>query len=281
MQQHYRRLSMESKISLDNIVHILSLIKEDKSFNIKDLLVRLNLNMDKLIYSLTMLSEIYSNNGMNFLDFEINSDTDIISFEYDEKLLELETITDLDLFKIHTLLNNPKIDIQNLFNESSEVYSFSQTLSGYFASHQSIPNDDTLLNDLFESDELYIEYIKLGQIHPNIYKIKPLSFTSGSDGDSIDAYDYEEQKIKTFIIERIVNIPESNDLKTTFQDMENSLEVIFTDSVNKEEKLQFRSEPIALEYFIKNIDTLNIITPHSVKVEVENRKNKLIKELEI
>tara|TARA_Y100000389_G_scaffold121993_1_gene119411 strand:+ start:1227 stop:2045 length:819 start_codon:yes stop_codon:yes gene_type:complete len=272
---------MESKISLDNIVHILSLIKEDKSFNIKDLLVRLNLNMDKLIYSLTMLSEIYSNNGINFLDFEINSDTDIISFEYDEKLLELETITDLDLFKIHTLLNNPKIDIQNLFNESSEVYSFSQTLTAYFASHQSIPNDDTLLNDLFESDELYIEYIKLGQIHPNIYKIKPLSFTSGSDGDSIDAYDYEEQKIKTFIIERIVNIPESNDLKTTFQDMENSLEVIFTDSVNKEEKLQFRSEPIALEYFIKNIDTLNIITPHSVKVEVENRKNKLIKELEI
>ena len=60
-------------------------------------------------------------------------------------------------------------------------------------------------NRVFVSDELYIEYIKLGHNISNIYKIKPLSFNITNDGDVLEAYDYEDDKIKSFLIERIVN----------------------------------------------------------------------------
>ena len=69
---------------------------------------------------------------------------------------------------------------------------------------------------MFVSDELYIEYIKLGHNISNIYKIKPLSFNITNDGDVLEAYDYEDDKIKSFLIERIVNIPDEKSLKERF-----------------------------------------------------------------
>ena len=109
---------MDSKVNLNTIVHILSLIRRSKSYDIDKLLIELNLDIDKLIYSLTILSEIYSLDGENFLDFSINSEENTITFEYDESLLRMQMITDLDLFKIFTILSNQKININNLFDDN-------------------------------------------------------------------------------------------------------------------------------------------------------------------
>ena len=265
---------MDYKVSLSTIVHILSLIRLKTTYEVEDLLNKLNLNFEKLIYSLTILSEIYSTNGDSFLDFNINSETNSITFEYDKYLLELETITDLDLFKMYTLLSNPKINIEKLFDDSDEVVKFYNVLGQYFESNYSMQNDDADLSSIFETDEIYIEYIKLGNSQPSTYKIKPLSFGSGNDGDTVEAYDYEDNRIKTFLIDRIINLSEEKHLKSSFSNMENSVEAIFSDSFSTQQKKQFRSENIAIEHFIKNIDTENIISPNSVKVEIEKYRNR-------
>ena len=54
--------------------------------------------------------------------------------------------------------------------------------------------------------------------------------------------------------------------------------VTYQDLALKRHQQHFRSEEIAVEHFLKNIDSQNVIAPNSVKVEIEKRKNKLIAE---
>lgn len=270
---------MEFKINLGNIIHILSLIKKERSFNLEDLAENVNLSSDKLLYSLTILSEVYSSDGDSFINFEVNLEKNVITFEFNESLASIPTITDLDLFKIYTVLNNPKINVEKLFDNKSDLIYLYNTLNNYFKSHQSAANSDKLdFNRLFVSDELYIEYIKLGHNISNIYKIKPLSFNITNDGDVLEAYDYEDDKIKSFLIERIVNIPEEKSLKERFSKNDNEISVTYQDLALKRHQQHFRSEEIAVEHFLKNIDSQNVIAPNSVRVEIEKRKNKLIAE---
>jgi hypothetical protein len=272
---------MDSKVNLSTIIHILSLIRKSKTYDIDKLLFRLNLDIDKLIYSLTVLSEIYSTDGENFLDFSINSEDNSISFEYNESLLKMEMITDLDLFKMYTLLSNPKINIKNLFDDNTEINHFLEILNIYFESQYSTQEDNSNLVTLFNSDELYIEYIKLGSTQASTYRIKPLSLSTGIDGELLEAFDYVDEKIKTFILERIVNLPDENASKKTHSTTDKSTEITFLDRSGNKSIKKFRSQQIAVEYFLKNIDNQKIITPNSVKVEVEKRIDKLIKELKI
>lgn len=268
---------MDSKVNFGNIVNILSFIKKDKTYNLDELATNVNLNLEKLLYSLTILSEVYAVDGNSFVDFEINNEKNLITFDFDQSLLNIQTITDLELFKIYTLLNNPKINIENLFDNKSDLNFLHSTLGDYFKSQQSASRTSNVdFSDLLNSDELYIEYIKLGQNIVNTYKIKPLSFNLASDGDVLEAYDYEDAKIKTFLIERIINMPDDSISKSTFIKKVHSVMVTYTDNVSIEFKLSFRSEEIAIEHFIKNIDSQNVIAPNSIKVEIEKRKNNLI-----
>jgi hypothetical protein len=270
---------MEFKINLGNIIHILSLIKKERSFNLEDLAENVNLSSDKLLYSLTILSEVYSSDGDSFINFEVNLEKNVITFEFNESLASIPTITDLDLFKIYTVLNNPKINVEKLFDNKSDLIYLYNTLNNYFKSHQSAANSAKLdFNRVFVSDELYIEYIKLGHNISNIYKIKPLSFNITNDGDVLEAYDYEDDKIKSFLIERIVNFPEEKSLKERFSNNDNKISVTYQDLALKRHQQHFRSEEIAVEHFLKNIDSQNVIAPNSVRVEIEKRKNKLIAE---
>ena len=272
---------MDSKVNLNTIVHILSLIRRSKSYDIDKLLIELNLDVDKLIYSLTILSEIYSLDGENFLDFSINSEENTITFEYDESLLRMQMITDLDLFKIFTILSNQKININNLFEDNKEINHFIDVLNTYFASDPHIKQSSSELDELFKSDDIYIEYMKLGNIQPSTYRIKPLSLSSGSDGELLEAFDYDDQKIKTFILERILNLPEDNISIKASSTADKNIEVSFLDRYDNKFVKDFRSEEIAVEYFLKNINNQNIITPNSVKVEIEKRLDKLISGLTV
>ena len=268
---------MDSKINFGNIVNILSFIKKDKTYNLDELATNVNLNLEKLLYSLTILSEVYAVDGNSFVDFEINNEKNLITFDFDKSLLNIQTITDLELFKIYTLLNNPKINIENLFDNKSDLNFLHSKLKDFFKSHQPASRtSDIDFSDLLNSDELYIEYIKLGQNIANTYKIKPLSFNVALDGDVLEAYDYVDAKIKTFLIERIINIPDDSISKSTFITKIHSVLVTYTDNFSSEFNLSFRSEEIAIEHFIKNIDSQNVIAPNSIKVEIEKRKKNLI-----
>lgn len=272
---------MDFKVNFGDIVHILSFIKKRKSFDIDELARNVNLSFEKLLYSLTILSEVYSIDGNSFVDFEINNDENLITFDFDESLLNIQTITDLDLFKIYTILTNPKIDINNLFDNKSDLTFLRKTLKEYFNSHQPTSQISSLdFTDLLSSDELYIEYIKLGQSSSNIYKIKPLAFNRVADGDVLEAYDYENSKIKTFLIDRIINLPDDTNSKSNFNQTEDEVVVTYTDILKNKFEQRFRSEEIAIEHFIKNIDTQNVISPKSIKVEIAMRKNNLINELD-
>ena len=102
---------MDSKVNFGNIVNILSFIKKDKTYNLDELATNVNLNLEKLLYSLTILSEVYAVDGNSFVDFEINNEKNLITFDFDQSLLNIQTITDLELFKIYTLLNLSLIHI--------------------------------------------------------------------------------------------------------------------------------------------------------------------------
>ena len=123
--------------------------------------------------------------------------------------------------------------------------------------------------------------MKLGNIQPSTYRIKPLSLSSGSDGELLEAFDYDDQKIKTFILERILNLPEDNISIKASSTADKNIEVSFLDRYDNKFVKDFRSEEIAVEYFLKNINNQNIITPNSVKVEIEKRLDKLISGLTV
>ena len=68
---------MDSKVNFGNIVNILSFIKKDKTYNLDELATNVNLNLEKLLYSLTILSEVYAVDGNSFVDFEINNEKNL------------------------------------------------------------------------------------------------------------------------------------------------------------------------------------------------------------
>ena len=76
-------------------------------------------------------------------------------------------------------------------------------------------------------------------------------------------------------------MPDENASKKTHSTTDKSTEITFLDRSGNKSIKKFRSQQIAVEYFLKNIDNQKIITPNSVKVEVEKRIDKLISELKI
>ena len=76
-------------------------------------------------------------------------------------------------------------------------------------------------------------------------------------------------------------MPDENASKKTHSTTAKSTEITFLDRSGNKSTKKFRSQQIAVEYFLKNIDNQKIITPNSVKVEVEKRIDKLINELKI
>ena len=96
---------MLKKINLTTIGNIISLIKLNQNWKIDELLKKANINYEELLYLLTILSDIFSKNGDYFLDFNLDIENNEISFNSLTEIFEIETITDLELFKIYTIIN--------------------------------------------------------------------------------------------------------------------------------------------------------------------------------
>ena len=96
---------MVKKINLTKVGNFISIIKLQQIWTIDELLKKVDINYDELLYLLTILSDIYSKNGEYFFDFDIDAENNKILFNNTSVINDMETVTDLELFKVYTLIN--------------------------------------------------------------------------------------------------------------------------------------------------------------------------------
>tara|TARA_B100001996_G_scaffold307279_1_gene248621 strand:+ start:1378 stop:2241 length:864 start_codon:yes stop_codon:yes gene_type:complete len=277
---------MSKKINLSTLANLISIIKLKDEWKINNLSDKANINNDELFYLLNVLSQIYSINGEYFFDFELDTTNNKVIFNNANDIFDFETITDLELFKIYTLINDIDIDLtfenisKNDFNKFNKILKDSFKLFDFEVSNEK-SNKNIILNRITK-----INYVKLGTNKSEIYEIEPLLITSNIDGSILEAYDLKDKKVKTFLINRIISVDKNKDSLLKTKKVTREIEVKF--KLNDEKLLKklnnykykkndnnyiakFRNKNIAVEFFIENFNTAKVISPDVVKVDVMNR----------
>ena len=281
---------MPKKINLTTIGNIISLIKLNQIWKIDELLKKANINYEELLYLLTILSDIYSKNGDYFLEFNLDIENNNISFDSSTDIFEIETITELELFKIYTIINTIDIDIDFDTVTKKDINSFNKILTSAFKIYDLKNETEVIDKNINLNKKTTIEYIKLGNINSDYYDIEPLLITSNLEGSVLEAYDLSDKKVKTFLINRIVSIGDSinkksrkkntqNDIEVTFELKDESLLLKFKEIKKQQNNyvVKFRNKNIAIEFFIENFTSARVISPNIVKVEVMKRVNSIRK----
>ncbi len=283
---------MSKQINLKTLGNLISILRLKEDWKIDDLIDKANIEYDDLIYFLNILSEIYSKNGEYFFDFDLDTINNKILFNNSNEIHKLETITDLELFKIYTLINTIDINIsfQNISKKDLTV--FNKTLKNIFNLYDLEEYIDQQNKKIILKQKTMIKYIKLGNSKSDIYEIEPLLITSNTDGSVLEAIDLNDKKVKTFIINRIININDKLNILPDSKKQNTEMEVAFNlIDENLLKKLNnykhkknsnsyiatFRNKDIAIEFFIENFDTAKVISPDIVKVEVMKRINSIKK----
>lgn len=275
---------MVKKINLTKVGNFISIIKLQQIWTIDELLKKVDINYDELLYLLTILSDIYSKNGEYFFDFDIDAENNKILFNNTSVINDMETVTDLELFKVYTLINIINLDLNIDTLTKNDINSFSKILKDAFKIYDLENENQIDSKNINLNTVTTIEYIKLGNDKPEFYDVEPLLITSNLEGSVLEALDINDSKIKTFLINRIISIGEDINKKSKQKYNQNDIDVIFDvkdDSVllklnkyKKKEKLyvaKFRNKNIAIEFFIENFISANVISPDTVKVDVMNR----------
>jgi len=281
---------MHKKINLTTIGNIISLIKLNQNWKIDELLKKANINYEELLYLLTILSDIFSKNGDYFLDFNLDIENNNISFNSSTDIFEIETITDLELFKIYTIINTIDIDIDFDTVTKKDINSFNKILTSAFKIYDLNNETEIIDKNINLNKNTTIEYIKLGNSNSDYYDIEPLLITSNLEGSVLEAYDLSDKKVKTFLINRIVSIGDSINIKSRKKNTQKNIEVIFEikdesllfkfKEIKKQQNtyiVKFRNKNIATEFFIENFSSARVISPNIVKVEVMKRVNSIRK----
>ena len=275
---------MVKKINLTKVGNFISIIKLQQIWTIDELLKKVDINYDELLYLLTILSDIYSKNGEYFFDFDIDAENNKILFNNTSVINDMETVTDLELFKVYTLINIINLDLNIDTLTKNDINSFSKILKDAFKIYDLENENQVDSKNINLNTVTTIEYIKLGNDKPEFYDVEPLLITSNLEGSVLEALDINDSKIKTFLINRIISIGDDINKKSKQKYNQNDIDVIFDvkdDSVllklnkyKKKEKLyvaKFRNKNIAIEFFIENFTSANVISPDIVKVDVMNR----------
>ena len=275
---------MVKKINLTKVGNFISIIKLQQIWTIDELLKKVDINYDELLYLLTILSDIYSKNGEYFFDFDIDAENNKILFNNTSVINDMETVTDLELFKVYTLINIINLDLNIDTLTKNDINSFSKILKDAFKIYDLKNENQIDSKNINLNTVTTIEYIKLGNDKPEFYDVEPLLITSNLEGSVLEALDINDSKIKTFLINRIISIGDDINKKSKQKYNQNDVDVIFDvkdDSVllklnkyKKKEKLyvaKFRNKNIAIEFFIENFTSANVISPDIVKVDVMNR----------
>ena len=279
---------MKNKLQLQDFTFFINILKDSNKWNIDDLTKKLGKDIETIVYMLNIMSEVYSVNGENFIDFEIDSSENIISFEYSSTFKELNTITDFELFKIYNLLNSNQIlNIQNI--NKKDYNNFLKILDMYFDEKSNIEFEDNLSIHLLT--DINIEYLKIGYDYSKTYSIKPISISNNQDGNVLEAIDLIDNKVKTFLINRIIEVNELNLISSSNKEKINSIEVKFKyKNENFSNKLDkdntffkdglciytFRDFNVALEFFFEHFQELQIVSPNKLKIEFNKRINNLV-----
>ena len=278
---------MNKKLKLQDFTFLINIIKDQDNWNIQDLADKLTVDLDTLLYMLNIMSEVYSVNGESFINFDLDLSKNNITFDYSIELKDLETITDFELFKIYNILiSQDKIYIKNI--NKNDLSFLTDTLEIFFDEKSNINHDNYL--SIFLENEVNIEYIKLGRKNPGIYSIKPLSISNNADGNVLEAIDLVDNKIKTFLVNRILSVGDLDLNKSTKEDKTKNIEVKFNiyseKSISKlnKDKIKmsneiyiyiFRDYYVAMEYFLENFKDVEILSPENLKNEFDEKINKL------
>jgi len=279
---------MKNKLQLQDFTFFINILKDSNKWKIDDLTKKLGKDIETIVYMLNIMSEVYSVNGENFIDFEIDSSENVIFFEYSSTFKELNTITDFELFKIYNLLkSNQNLNIQNI--NKKDYKNFSKILDMYFDEKSNIESEDNLSIHLLT--DINIEYLKIGYDDPKTYSIKPISISNNQDGNVLEAIDLIDNKDKTFLINRIIEVNELNLISSSNKEKINSIEVKFKyKNENFSNKLDkdntffkdglciytFRDFNVALEFFFEHFQELQIVSPNKLKIEFNKRINNLV-----
>lgn len=279
---------MKNKLQLQDFTFFINILKDSNKWNIDDLTKKLGKDIETIVYMLNIMSEVYSVNGENFIDFEIDSSENVIFFEYSSTFKELNTITDFELFKIYNLLkSNQNLNIQNI--NKKDYNNFLKILDMYFDEKSNIEFEDNLSIHLLT--DINIEYLKIGYDDPKTYSIKPISISNNQDGNVLEAIDLIDNKVKTFLINRIIEVNELNLISSSNKEKINSIEVKFKyKNENFSNKLDkdntffkdglciytFRDFNVALEFFFEHFQKLQIVSPNKLKIEFNKRINNLV-----
>lgn len=162
---------MSSKIDFQNILDLLSMIKQKDKWELTDLIEHLNITKKDLFYLLNVLSEIQSDYDL-FFDIKVNEDNQLITFEYSSFLDDFQTITDGDLFNLYFLLKIDDLAIEDSYKNNVSI--FISVLDEYI-NLDKLTENNVPVSELFTNDNLFIEYLKLGSNTPTSYNIKPLT----------------------------------------------------------------------------------------------------------
>ena len=279
---------MKNKLQLQDFTFFINILKDSNKWNIDDLTKKLGKDIETIVYMLNIMSEVYSVNGENFIDFEIDSSENLIFFEYSSTFKELNTITDFELFKIYNLLkSNQNLNIQNI--NKKDYNNFLKILDMYFDEKSNIEFEDNLSIHLLT--DINIEYLKIGYDYSKTYSIKPISISNNQDGNVLEAIDLIDNKVKTFLINRIIEVNELNLIRSSNKEKINSIEVKFKyKNENFSNKLDkdntffkdglciytFRDFNVALEFFFEHFQELQIVSPNKLKIEFNKRINHLV-----
>ena len=282
---------MNKKINIKFIQSFIKTIQNKSLWSLDKLLIELDITEKELFYILTIVSDVYTTSGETFIDYEINEDKKEIIFHFSDNVYEFVSINDGELFNLYFLLSTDS-KLLLLKEKNSSIKEFYNLLSKYFSFESSdLPES---LELPFSDQPILIEYIKLGSSESIFYKIKPIALKSNSDGIILEALDIDENFIKTFLIERIVNISDNSEYLKTSKNKNNNIKVEFElvdenflkklDSriyIRKGKRLymEFYSYENALDYAIKNLINFNVLSPTKLLDDINKRKNNLLEML--
>ena len=272
---------MSSKIDFQNILDLLSMIKQKDQWELNVLIKQLNISKKDLFYLLNVLSEIQNDYDL-FFDIKVNEDNQLITFEYSSFLEDFQTITDADLFNLYFLLKIDDLVIEDSYKNN--VSDFISVLDD-FINLDKLTKNNVPISELFSNDNLFIEYLKLGTDISTFYNIKPLTLKSNEDGIVLDALDQESLKVKSFIVSRIIsineteivtnNISSNSSTKLEFEINEKYNRQNFKQKLNKSGNIyyyEFYSYENALSFAIENIEKISILSPQALIKDLDNRK---------
>ena len=272
---------MSSKIDFQNILDLLSMIKQKDQWELNDLIKQLNITKKDLFYLLNVLSEIQSDYDL-FFDIKVNEDNQLITFEYSSFLEDFQTITDADLFNLYFLLKIDDLVIEDSYKNN--VSDFISVLDDYI-SLDKLTKNNVPISELFSNDNLFIEYLKLGTDISTFYNIKPLTLKSNEDGIVLDALDQESLIVKSFVVSRIIsineteivanNISSNSSTKLEFEINEKYNRQNFKQKLNKSGNIyyyEFYSYENALSFAIENIEKISLLSPQALIKDLDKRK---------